>query len=102
MTHNEDFERLTAPLRAEMVGYCYRMAGSADEAEDLTQQTCLRGSDDERQAPANQVLEIADGQIGRIVMFLDAGLFRALGPPRTVRSALPERPRPARDAGGIR
>lgn len=65
MTHNEDFERLTAPLRAEMVGYCYRMAGSADEAEDLTQESYLRAW-------------------------------------RSVRSALPERGRPARDAGGIR
>jgi RNA polymerase sigma-70 factor (ECF subfamily) len=42
MTHSEEFERLAGPLRAELVGYCYRMAGSADEAEDLAQETYLR------------------------------------------------------------
>jgi len=42
MTHSEEFERLAAPLRAEMVAYCYRMVGSADDAEDLAQETFLR------------------------------------------------------------
>jgi RNA polymerase sigma-70 factor (ECF subfamily) len=42
MTHSEEFERLAGPLRAELVGYCYRMAGSADDAEDLAQETYLR------------------------------------------------------------
>jgi RNA polymerase sigma-70 factor, ECF subfamily len=42
MTQSEEFERLAAPLRAELVAYCYRMVGSADEAEDLTQETYLR------------------------------------------------------------
>jgi RNA polymerase sigma-70 factor, ECF subfamily len=42
MTATEEFERLAAPLRAELVAYCYRMVGSADEAEDLAQETYLR------------------------------------------------------------
>src|SRR5579863_4415404 len=40
--HMEEFERLAAPLRAELVAYCYRMVGSADDAEDLAQETYLR------------------------------------------------------------
>lgn len=35
MTQSDEFERLATPLRAELIAYCYRMAGSADEAEDL-------------------------------------------------------------------
>ena len=42
MTRSEEFERLAAPLRTELVAYCYRMVGSADEAEDLAQETYLR------------------------------------------------------------
>jgi RNA polymerase sigma-70 factor, ECF subfamily len=42
MTATEEFERLAAPLRTELVAYCYRMVGSADEAEDLAQETYLR------------------------------------------------------------
>jgi RNA polymerase sigma-70 factor, ECF subfamily len=42
MTQSEEFERLAAPLRTELVAYCYRMVGSADEAEDLAQETYLR------------------------------------------------------------
>jgi RNA polymerase sigma-70 factor, ECF subfamily len=42
MTSSEEFERLAAPLRTELVAYCYRMTGSANEAEDLAQETYLR------------------------------------------------------------
>jgi RNA polymerase sigma-70 factor (ECF subfamily) len=42
MTLSEEFEQLTGPLRAELVAHCYRMTGSADEAEDLVQESYLR------------------------------------------------------------
>lgn len=37
-----EFEAATAPFRRELVVHCYRMMGSVQEAEDLTQETLLR------------------------------------------------------------
>ena len=41
-TTRDEFERLAAPFRRELLAHCSRMLGSVDDAQDIAQEVYLR------------------------------------------------------------
>ena len=72
MTASEGFTSVTDPFRAELLAHCYRMVGSAAEAE---------------RAHALQVLTVTSGGVARIVIVLDPGLFGSFRLPPVCQAA---------------
>jgi RNA polymerase sigma-70 factor (ECF subfamily) len=64
-TQVQGFDRLVEPFRTELLAYCYRMLGSAHDAEELVQDTYLRAwrareqYDETRSSPRTWLYRIA-------------------------------------------
>jgi hypothetical protein len=67
MTVSEDFTGVAGRFRGELLAHCYRMAGSAEEAEDLVQETYLRAWQSYDGFGGRSSDELADGWFDRVV-----------------------------------
>ena len=81
----EGFDRLVEPFRAELLAYCYRMLGSAHDAEDLVQDTYLRAwrtreqYDDTRSSLRTWLFTVTAEGISRNSVFQGSEVFAAFG-----------------------
>ena len=98
MPAQQDFIEQAAPFRAELIAHCYRMLGSVQDAEDLVQETYLRGwrgyeAFEERAALRTWLYRIAttaclrESDLGARLSSLPSGdprlVHRPPGPPST-------------------